>query len=278
MAKGETGKTPTPAREVDEWGLPDWQHAAAYGDTKKWGFYRWRWEFYRRRDDLRACFDMNAEASFNRWKRYFRSEIGTFQRTRWDFYADDLGGISQPPHPSEVGFVAFIQPEDVARFGYLRLPNPRISEQNLKVITPHEDDGTVSVAVGEYSETIQETLTLFRQPLTDFQILALKEKAFYVPVPIGKREIAVVFDLTKPLSPQLSAVKRNLTEEQKKMYGKPLQKRRRPEKWLSYLRTLDARDDGAAWSTIAALHPHTAQTEQTARDIWEAANALRFNF
>lgn len=39
---------------AEEWGLPDWRDAASYGEVKEWTFMRWRWEFYRRRDDLRV--------------------------------------------------------------------------------------------------------------------------------------------------------------------------------------------------------------------------------
>ena len=55
-------------------------------------------------------------------------------------------------------------------------------------------------------------------------------------------------------------------------------RRRHPTKWLGYLHALDAREAGATWQEISALYPQTNQTEQTARDTWEAARALCFNF
>ena len=36
-------------------GLPDWRNKESY--TKNWNLDRWRWEFTRRRPDIRAAFD-----------------------------------------------------------------------------------------------------------------------------------------------------------------------------------------------------------------------------
>ena len=37
-----------------EWGLPDWQDKAIYGDVSQWTAARWRWEFTRRWNEYRA--------------------------------------------------------------------------------------------------------------------------------------------------------------------------------------------------------------------------------
>lgn len=279
MARDKTELTDkTQDWRTDDWGIPNWRDPNTYGNFTEWEFFRWQWEFSRRRDDLRACFDANAEASFERWNSYFHAKVGSIQRASWCVYAKQIGGVLAPPKPSDAGFVAFISSDEVKRFKYYRLPNPRISDQIKIVITPDEDDGTVKVAFGNDSASFKEKLSKVGKALTPLQLRLLGEDADSIPVPVEKSEVAVVFNLTKPLHAQLSVVKKNLLETQAREYGKPLQKRRHPEKWLSYLRTLDARADGASWAKIAALHPNTAQTEQTARDIWEAANALRFNF
>jgi len=63
-----TDKTPPATR-----GTPDWRDAAAYGDVKRWTLGRWRWEFSRRRHDVRALFDERAEpqyeGDFAEWQR-----------------------------------------------------------------------------------------------------------------------------------------------------------------------------------------------------------------
>ena len=51
---------------LNEWGIPNWRDAAAYGDVTDWTLDRWRWEFFRRRPDLRAFFDQWADDTHRR--------------------------------------------------------------------------------------------------------------------------------------------------------------------------------------------------------------------
>ncbi|MGD9919450.1 MAG: DUF2285 domain-containing protein [Paenirhodobacter sp.] len=102
---------------------------------------------------------------------------------------------------------------------------------------------------------------------------------------VGKKYIGpdekyfrVDFDLDMPIRPQIEEAEKALKEFQIHRNGKTIQKRRHTEKWLTYLRVLDARECGASWSEIATILPMTAGTEQTARDTWEQARALCFNF
>ena len=252
MAKRETDNTPlatlatTATPSASAWGIPNWRDAAAYGDVKRWEHMRWRWEFYRRRDDLRAAFDASASQ--------------TYQDTAAQYPPWPDGSMRPVLQPHEAGFVArlWYRQHEAKRFGYISLPNPRISEQPANVIFSALDfPGDTPMMVGKGP----------RYPGTPEHEIS-----------VGDGEVAVVFDLDKPLGPQLERLKDELTGWQIHRRGKALQKRRHPSKWLAYLRTLDAREDGASWAEIAALHPNTVQTEQTARDIWEAANALRFNF
>ena len=247
MAKRKTDKPPaatlatTATRGANEWGIPDWRDPAAYGDVKHWGDMRWRWEFYRRRDDLRAAFDSRAQETYEYCLK---------------LHENPLYGAGRTLRPDEPGFTAQSYYVDDP-FGYGGIPNPRISEQPSDAIFSLDYPGANSIIRGEGP----------RWPGKPEKTVAL-----------GDGELAVVFDLDKPIGPQLERLKNELTVRQISRHGAALQKRRHPSKWLGYLRTLDARADGASWAEIAALHPLTAQTEQTARDIWEAANALRFNF
>lgn len=128
--------------------------------------------------------------------------------------------------------------------------------------------------------------------LTDKDVCLLNDILKYTPVSIEKNEVAIVFDLSKPLAPQIKVAQANLTRLQADTHGKPLQKRRHPERWLGYIRTLDAREAGASWATITdkffaeglidrRKNPsggYRAPDPQAARDMWKAANALRVNF
>ena len=250
MARDKTDKTDksppatlatTATRATNEWGIPDWRDPAAYGDVKRWGFMRWRWEFYRRRDDLRAAFDSRAQETYEYHLK---------------LHENPLYGAGRTLRPDEPGFTAQGYVDDP--FGYAGIPNPRISEQ------PSDAIFSVMDYPGDNRMIMGKGARYPGKPEHE--------------VDIGDGEMAVIFDLDKPLGPQLKRLKNALTNRQIFRHGAALQKRGHTSKWLGYLRTLDARADGASWAEIAALHPNTAQTEQTARDIWGAANALRFNF
>lgn len=229
-----------------EWGLPDWQDALTYGDTDSWEFMRWRWEFSRRRQDLRDAFDARAKETYEFYV---------------DLYSDPqnahLYGVGRTLEPHEPGFTA--QSYEGDGFGYAGIPNPRISEQPSRVTFSSLDypGGHVRFNYGWQKSVDGDPCR---------------------PV-VEEHEVAAMFDLTKPLGEQLAAAKDFLERAQIKMQGQRVQKRRHKSKWLIYLRVLDGRECGATWSEIAHILPNsTARTEQNARDTWEQASALRFNF
>lgn len=225
-----------------EWGLPNWQDEATYGDTDSWEFMRWRWEFSRRRQDLRVAFDARAKETYEFYV---------------DLYSDPEWGVGRTLKPCEPGFTA--QSYEGDDFGYAGIPNPRISEQPSRVTFSTFDypGGHVRFVYG-WQKSVEGDPCM---PLVE------------------EHEVAAMFDLTKPLAEQLTAAKNFLERAQTKMQGQKVQKRRHKAKWLTYLRVLDGRECGATWSEIAQILPNnTARTEQNARDTWEQASALRFNF
>lgn len=221
---------------MNKWGIPNWRDASAYEDANRWSYYRWRWEFLRRRDDLRKCFELLASLE-----------------------APDPGPSykSRPPR-GQPGFYVRGSRETIGwKLGYRKLPDPTISN---------------------HPETLLFAIDDHFPPFFDEMVQTEEGFAAY-DVPLHADNSAIfVFDLDKPLEAQIKTATRAMRRSQKHLHGKLLQKRRHPKKWLGYLRTLDAREDGATWAEIATLHRNTAQTEQTARDIWEAAHELRFNF
>lgn len=110
---------------MNEWGLPDWQDASSYGETAKWDWYRWRWEFNRRRPDLRAYFDERAA-------NHYQARISI---------TAVLPNEKPVLKPNEPGFLI---PADEGLFGLSGIPNPRISDQPSAVLQ-FISDGTKSV-------------------------------------------------------------------------------------------------------------------------------------
>ena len=244
MARDKTDKTDTTpvatlatsaTRAANEWGIPDWRDASAYGDVKRWTFYRWRWEFYRRREDLREVFLTISELEK--------------ESPELDFTRD-----GRPPR-GQSGHYVYASTSTFRKFGYrFELPDPSVSAQP------------------------EEMLFAYEGFPPRFDIFSIGEAVTLPEQRVEANWLQFFFDLDKPLESQLAVAKRHLRHNQKYLHGSLLQRKRHPTKWLGYLRTLDAREAGASWREIAELHPNTAQTEQTARDIWNAADALRFNF
>lgn len=270
---------------MTDWGLPDWRSPATYGEIDRWSLDRWRWEFYRRRSDLRNYFDENAAEEY-----------------RWD--------LNKDPHaakPDAVGFYVTASYKARQEFGYVFIGNPRLGNQPDHLISYFD--------MGEVESFLDST----RRPLGDYLHLKLAEESpemlerglnqlemgisgFKIPldplaygfaaerdwflanlalcraIMLEDWHVAVKFNIEKPIEPQLEVARSILLQMQTERCGKPLQKRRHQKKWLGYLRTLDAREGGASWSEIASMHSETAKTEQTARDVWEQARVLCFNF
>jgi len=226
---------------MNDWGLPDWRDPIAYGNKKKWKLVRWRWEFIRRKPEYRSealAFFGILEAR-DEAKKAFQNSKTPESRKRFSEISD------RQAH----AFSAFWR-----RWAYCQVFDPRIADypdDDLKLL--HHDrfnimDGSPSSEAGQSS----------------------------ISPRIG--QTAIIFDLDRPLQKQMKDAMAELKYRQKTRHGKLIQQRQQPKKWLGYLRTLDAREAGAVWAEIATLHPATAQTAQAARDIWEAADALRFNF
>jgi hypothetical protein len=263
---GPKAKVPTVATSAtsatgaaSEWGIPDWRDPASYGDFEKWSDERWHWEFTRRRTDVREFFDQWAASA----------------------YAENQLPQPTPPArstpkeraPHESGFMVECIREEPWRLGMRFVPNPRIGLQ------PHYQfffDPMRSIATGWRDESdVNETLEI---------VTTGWREGREVNAPV---EVVLSFRLDQPLEPQLKEARNYLRISQRANYGKLLQLRPLPEKWLLYLRALDARAAGASLRDIAkALLPKRIDEagdaadarEQKARDVWEAADALRFNF
>jgi hypothetical protein len=54
-----------------DWGIPSWLDQRAYGDTKRWSEYRWRWEFIRRRQDCREDFLAHKDGTVRFYEKIY---------------------------------------------------------------------------------------------------------------------------------------------------------------------------------------------------------------
>lgn len=255
--------------DLNKWGIPNWCDAEAYGDVTVWTLNRWRWEFFRRRRDLREYFDKLGQSSYLENLALSQQAIGVDTRL-----------------PTEPGFCARGSEHTKQEFGYISIPNPRIGQQPEGAIRPFRGYSKLRVTDGSKRDRAVDSHTQIasRQKSVGLSITDEHYETQGVAhfdcfsVQLEPHEVAIKFDLNRPLEPQIEEARELARQLQVRLNGKLVVNRRHPKKWLGYLRTLDAREAGASWSEIAALHSATAQTEQSARDIWEQAKALCFNF
>jgi hypothetical protein len=263
----KTDKTPAATPKLNEWGIPNWHEPVNYGDVKLWNLNRWRWEFYRRRNDLREYFDRHAE------------ETADWKERLFDGHPTQMKFLS----PTQPGFVVYPAVKERRKFGYQFLPNPRIGEQDDWRLIPLGQETSLDYIVQDkrytsYAGWLEAATKSVNSRMTDANFRSILRALSTTNIDLEKNELGLIFRLDLPLGPQLETAKTQLAKAQLRTFDKPKQRRRSPTKWLEYLRTLDAREEGATWATIARIYPLKKGTEQTARDTWNQANALCFNF
>jgi hypothetical protein len=254
-----------------EWGLPNWEDPSSYGDVTKWDYNRWRWEFYRRRDDVRRHFDEAVNDP---------SSVREFTGPARDKHQSE--GIACPNTP---GFM--VQTAESAKlFGYFGIPNPRISEQPKDAITPITDWRPIdSIGPREaQDQKVEVLLAAAGVELTDYQrwFLELTLLDRYAAF-IQENELALKFDLDAPINTQLAAAKDLLAAKQIERHGSKISTRQHTTKWFVYLRLLDAKPDGLEddntppyLSELEKIIEGKERNPQSVRDSLAQARALRF--
>jgi hypothetical protein len=170
-----------PYRANENWGLPDWQNEAAYGDTDAWSNHRWRWEFTRRREDYRADFDAHAQCSYE-------TSVAV-----QDGFGRPAIDVLKPENP---GFVA--QSTLALKYDLAGMPNPRISEQPWHSIMFH------NLALRFYTGSGKDFLD--------------GDTAEEFPIPEGW--MGAILDLSKPWTSQGEDIRAHFEFLQSEQFGK----------------------------------------------------------
>jgi hypothetical protein len=265
MDQDRTDKTDNNSIKLSEWGIPDWRDKTAYGDVASWTTNQWRWEFYRRRTDLRDFYDRWAPTVFQEGIRCNE-------------------GLS----PDQPGFTVTGRGEDagiaIKKYGYAGVPNPRIAVQRDIVIMPI-DQLTNRLRYLNPAQLIPDEILPSSSGEKHNEVTLYK-------IRLRPHDYAIKFDLNKPLNFQLKEAGEILKKNQKKLKGKKLQSRMNERNWLGYLRALDGREVGATWADLASVFfddgtldrrsapggGYQAPPPQAARDLWLAGDALRSDF
>lgn len=153
--------------------------------------------------------------------------------------------------------VIHLDSAEAANYGFSPLPNPLYTD-------------ALKWCDANYAAT-----SLNARTLRSFDIFQRTKKLFGGVNILDAAQIAIVFDPNRPIGPQMEGLEKHI-ESFRHHSLKPLT-RRHTEKWLRYLRILDARQDGASWSDCSAtlLQGKTAATPQTAADTYAQAVKTR---
>lgn len=224
---------------MNDWGLPDWRDPSSYGETSTWSDLRWRWEFLRRRDDLRRDFDLYAPQAV--------------ALRNADFLKLGLTEIDD-----QIASPAFTTaPFGGEPYGYQGVPNPRVSD--------------LADTFLHFISTIRHTGGVFPYHAEE------GVPAYAHGVNFSPDQAAFVFDLDCDLDIQLEMARNQLRAlKAGRDNGKATKDHK--SRWLTYLRVLDAKETGASLLEIAAKLPDSygRRDAQTAHNVLQQAIALQF--
>lgn len=143
------------------------------------------------------------------------------------------------------------------KYGYVALPHPAFGDHPLPDLCPiYDRDEDVSFVL---------------------PIMAVDEA---VTINFKPHNHGVVFNLDKPIEPQLAVAKEELLSKQRFRHGKRVKQPRHPEKWAVYLRVLDADEAGASLSEMAEILParYGRRDGKAADNVRDQARKLQFRF
>ncbi len=238
--------------------IPDWRTSEGYGQpygkpegwlegiggsSKPWELLRWRWEFTRRREDYRRDFEQAL------------SEI------------DD-------PFPLM---------EDISREEFFLLfPRARA--------VPFDHQAAKKYGLFQFYDPFERDWRFWMEDET-FWGSGLFEAECFDPseVPADGPFISLVFDLSRPITAQFEDA-RKLIEQRKgdhyldqftEEYHEPPATKAHPTKWLTYLRLLDAKADGASLSDMSSkilAGTNSRGDQRTAGNMLKQAEEQMFRF
>ncbi len=242
---------PTLNENLDwNWGVPDCRDERAYFATHDLTDRQWLWEFMRRRPSYRED-----------WVRWF-------WRTRELVEKNEARFLREAPGWSKDKSLEVVEPDGIIERHF------RGASLWIKDPSRQYSDWQLQYAPGYVEPKARRRGPTRARPRRPRGRIPAKDWLLY--------ETGIwSFDLTQPLPPQFAIAKATLTACQKVQYGKQNTPKPRRALWPLYLRALDAKDAGAGYDLMArTFWPNDLdkKTPQSARDVYEAAVALRNYF
>ncbi len=193
--------------------VSNWEDAATYPQPNSLNDTFWRWEFLRRRDDYRQDWEKYYLATYE-YDVACANDPNYPTRYRKKIYA--------PDHPA---FKARM-PNSLEKYHLSGLPNPAIARPLM--LSFDANYGRIYFGQGaDWMGTGEE-----------------------VSLCLSEWRVAAMFDLKKPLQPQIDKVTTDLLDWQKHQVGRNLERRKCRDDWPLLLRVLDGVEMGVPFREI----------------------------
>lgn len=247
-----------PADSIARWGIPDWRDISAYPRVHtEMSNRQWWWEFTRRRQDYRDLWTAATPPP---------SEKETWRDPRTDHIH----------FRHAVDMVAVQRLRTKFRLSRLIDPATRLDDATIVLLMYPIDNAMVV-------EPRSSALAMVGQGHD-----AAKLGAEY----LGREEVETdaglvryVFNLSKPLQPQIAAARASLKQAQNEIYGAKNTSKPHRSAWPVALRALDAKAANATLSQMVELFwpgynraPNSAKHEKRADEAYRTGCRLRDNF
>lgn len=237
---------------VNEWGIPDWKEADLYGDTTAWSVDRWRWEFTRRREDYRRDFEVAIGG------RSEPLDLSDPKNLPVDISPDDAwcyGGIRAWPFSHR----------DALKYGLVEFFDPVLSDWGCG---PEWGSGLIYGPFGGVRTEFNDAGEVVEVEAPNL--------------------VSLTFDLSLPLGPQLKAAKKELEDcliyhwydDDNDCVKEVKNVKHHTDKWLTYIRLLDARAAGASLADMAEILPDSMgrRDQRAAGNVLKQAQEQAFRF
>jgi hypothetical protein len=224
--------------------VPDWKNENTYPHPNSLNDTFWRWEFLRRRSDYRQD-----------WEKY---SLQTYEY--------ELACANDPNYPTRYRKKVFSpdhpafkarMPNSLEKYHLSGLPNPSIAKPWM--LSFDSNYGRIYFGQGP-------------------DWLGGGEE---VKLCLSEWRVAAMFDLKKPLSPQIEKVKSDLMEWQEHQVGRNLERRKCRDEWPMYLQVLDAVALAISFREIGqtVLKIHDGEiAEARAEQLYKHACQISFHF
>ncbi len=176
----------------EEWGVPDWRNGKAYPKPTDLTHREWAWEFLRRHPAYREAWLRNSAAGTIPWcSTCYALGVAIDE----EHFSDSTDGLIYP-----------------RLIDVIIDPAHRLSDEEMSYLLPKNDGYLTHPKNGQIIEGAYRTAKLFPESHLQWNVQAQKKRQEWEE---GEGIVHFVFNLSKPLEPQIQQASTALAEAQR---------------------------------------------------------------